>query len=200
MDIVDGYITIMYEYNPYYENHPKFLGTVPLPIDVKKFHYRENVLKNDKVVFFHGKSRPSKGGIYIMGAFDKLKDKYYKHAEFIATGGIPFDDYIKLLQKTNVVLDDANAYSLGLNSLYSMAQGRLVMGGAEPIADAALGYTYNPAINLKADVNYIANQIEWVLDNRSKIKDMGLQSRTLVEEFHDCTKVASKYIELWNHQ
>lgn len=198
MDLVDGYIAIMYEYVEYYKDHPAYLGCLPIPIDVSKYEYRPNIVKDGKVVFFHGKSRPSKGGKYIMGAFDKLKDKYAKYAEFVAEGGLPFDEYVRLLQRTNVVLDDANAYSLGLNSLYSMVQGRVVMGGAEPVADAALGYEYNPALNLKADVDYISNQIEWVLDNKNKLEELGYQSRKLVEDYHECKKVAAKYLELWN--
>ena len=197
-DKITGYIPIMYEYAEPYKKSEKFLKTIPIPINVSKFQYLENKVK-DKVVFFHGLSRFCKGGDFIINAFDKLKSKYSNDAEFISIGGLPFEEYISLLRKTNVVLDDVNAYSLGMNGLFSMAQGKIVMGGAEDVSIKELNYSFLPAINLKRDVNQIIHSIEQVLDNKSKIEEMGYQSRLFVETHHDHIKVAETYLNLWNN-
>jgi len=199
MSLVDGYIPIMYEYVPYYEGHKNLRPTIPIPINLSKFEYAPNVTGSDgKVVFFHGLTRPSKGGKYILEAFDRLRDKYAGTVDFVSKGGLPFKEYTELLKRTNVVLDDANAYSLGMNSLFSMAQGRIVMGGSEPIANKELGYQFAPAINLRLDTDYIAMQIEKLIDERNSFEERGLLSRKLVEEYHDYIKVAQRYVDEWS--
>ena len=195
---LDGYIPIWYEYAQPYRDIPTIKKTIPIPVSLPNFEYKPNLVK-DKIVFFHGLSRPSKGGTYILGAFENLKKKYEKEAEFVCAGGLPFAEYSKLLDKTNVVLDDANSYSLGMNALFSMAKGKIVMGGAEPIANQELDYTYNPAYNICPDIKQIEECIVNVIENRSKIEELGFQSRKFVEEYHDYIDIAKKYVQVWEN-
>lgn len=197
--IIDGYIPIMYEYVPYMKESEKLKPTIPIPINLNKFTYHRNVLNEDgKLVFFHGISRPCKGGKYIIGAFDKLREPFKNEAVFMARGGVPFEEYVQILRNSNVVLDDANAYSLGMNSLFSMAQGRIVMGGAEEVANKELNYSFCPAFNLKADTEYIAEQIVGIIKNKEKIEELGFKSRKLVEDYHNYIRVAETYIQTWS--
>lgn len=196
MSVIDGYIPIMYEYVPYYQDHPAYKECIPIPIDASKYEYKPNIV-NDKIVFFHGITRASKGGKYIYKAFEELEKKYGSVAEFYCKGGLPFDEYVQLLARTNVVLDDTNAYSLGLNSLYSMVQGRIVMGGSEPVANEHMGYDHNPAVNLRPDVKYIEEQIEQLIAKRSEFEEIGFASRKLVENYHDLINVAKRYERLF---
>jgi hypothetical protein len=193
---INGYIPIMYEYSEPYRNFHNLLKTIPIPINLNKFIYRPNKI-NKKIVFFHGLTRPCKGGEFIIKAFDILSKRYPNDADFFYKGGLPFNDYIQLLQRTNVVLDDVNAYSLGMNALFSMAQGKIVMGGAESVASEELGYSFCPAINLTRDVNQIISSIEYVLDNRNNIEEIGFNSRRLVEIYHDHIKIAQEYVNIW---
>lgn len=193
---IAGYIPIMYEYAKPYKSFDKNIKTIPIPINLSKFKYSKNIVRN-KIVFFHGLTRACKGGEYIIKAFEVLEKKYPNDAEFFCKGGLPFDQYIELLSKTNVILDDVNAYSLGMNGLYSMTQGKIVMGGAEDVASEELGYSFCPAINLTKNVDQIIKSVEEVIENRSKIEELGYQSRLFVETYHDHLKVAQTYVELW---
>ena len=193
---IDGYIPIWYEYAQPYRNLPNIIKTIPIPINLNKFIYKPNIVK-DRIVFLHGLSRPCKGGAYIVGAFDKLKEKYKNEAEFLCVGGLPFDEYIQFIDKANVILDDTNSYSLGMNALFSMAKGKIVMGGAESIANKELNYKYNPAYNLNPDINHIVHCIEHVIENKSRIEEIGYRSRKFVEEYHDYIKVAQQYVDIW---
>jgi len=193
---LNGLIPIMYEYSEPFRDFPKLLKTVPIPINLSKFEYKPNIVKG-KIVFFHGLTRPCKGGEYILKAFDFLSKKYSNHAEFIAKGGLPFKDYMELIDRTNVVLDDTNAYSLGMNALFSMAKGKIVMGGAEDVANKELGYEHCPAINLTKDVNQIILAIDNIIENKNYIEQIGFESRKLVEEYHNYIKVAEEYTKLF---
>ena len=193
---IERYIPIMYEYAEPFRTFLKFQETIPIPINLSKFNYKTNIV-NKKIVFFHGLSRACKGGEFIIKAFEILSKKYPNDADFFCKGGLLFDDYLQLLQKTNVVLDDVNAYSLGMNGLFSMAQGKIVMGGAESLASKELNYSFCPAINLTRDVNQIVLAVESVLENRNSIEEIGYNSRMFVEKHHDHINIAKKYINLW---
>jgi hypothetical protein len=192
----DGYIPIMYEYAEPYRKHPKLLKTIAIPININKFSYKPNIV-NKKITFFHGLTRACKGGEFIIKAFDILSKKYPRDVNFLCKGGLPFNDYIELLQGTHVVLDDVNAYSLGMNGLFSMAQGKIVMGGVEQVASNEMGYSFCPAINLTRDVDHIISSIEYILDNKNKIEEIGYKSRLFIETYHDHIHIAQEYLNLW---
>lgn len=198
MSIIDGYIPIMFEYAAPFSDHPKNLGTIPIPINWKKFEYTPNYV-DGKIRVFHGISKTCKGGKFIAAAFDQLKAKYAKDVDFIIKGNIPFNEYIPYLRTMNVVVDDANAYSLGMNALFSMAMGRIVLGGAETDGNIALAYdTANPAYNISSDVEQISQTLESIIDNRDRLEEYGQESRNFVCREHDYLRVAEKYLNLWN--
>lgn len=190
-----GIIPIWYEYAEPYRNYPNLKKTIRTPIEIEKFQYKPNILKDGKVVFFHGLSRPSKGGKYILEAFDRLKDKHKHDAEFISAGGLPFDEYMKIIDRTNVIVDDANSYSFCMNAFFSMLKGKIVMGGAEPEGNKELEYEDVPVVNIKADVNQICDAIEEVIARKNEIEEWGLKSRKFVEKYHNNVDIAKQFLK-----
>lgn len=199
LDRINGYIPIWYEYAQPFKNHPKYIKTVRIPINLDKFTYHPNTV-GEKVVFLHGvPTRPNaKGTALIKEAFARLKQDYGDVAEFICEGGLPFDEYMKIVNRTNVILDDANSCSVAMNGLFSMASGKIVMGGAEPIANKELGIeNVNPVINLCPDVDQIYSCCKDIIEHRDKIEELGLQSRKFVEQYHDYRDIARQYVEIF---
>lgn len=193
-----GIIPIWYEYAEPYRDFPNLKKTIRTPIDIEKFDYTPNVVKNGKVVFFHGLSRPCKGGKYILAAFDRLREKHKDDAEFIAAGGLPFDEYMKIIDRTNVVVDDANSYSFCMNAFFSMLKGKIVMGGAEPEGNKELEYEDVPVVNITADVDQICNAIEDIIARKNEIEAWGRRSREFVEKYHNSVDIAKLFIAQFN--
>ena len=191
---ITGIIPIWYEYAEPYRNYPNLKKAIRTPVDLEKFEYKPNEVKDGKVVFFHGLSRPCKGGKFILAAFDRLRDKHKDDAEFIAAGGLPFDEYMKIIDRTNVIVDDANSYSFCMNAFFSMLKGKVVMGGAEPEGNTELEYEDVPVINICANVDQICKAIENLIDRKNDIKELGLKSRKFVEKYHNSVDVAKTYI------
>lgn len=198
IDLVDGYIPIWYEYAEPFRANPKMKKTIPIPINLSQFQYQPNIVK-DKIVFFHGKSRSCKGGRFIIPAFEKMRENYSDVARFEYSHRLPFNEYIELINSTNVVVDDANSYSVAMNALFSMAKGKIVMGGAEPQSNIELNYKFNPIVNIHPDANNIVENMISLIENKSKIEEMGYLSRKFVEEHHDYINVAQQYIDLFNN-
>lgn len=200
LDRIDGYIPIWYEYAQPFRGHPRMTRTLRIPIDLSKLEYVPNVVKG-KIVFFHGipSRHNAKGTQYIRDAFSRMEKKYGDVAEFVCAGGLPFNEYMKIVERTNVILDDANSCSIAMNGLFSLAKGKIVMGGAEPVANKELGLEWNPVYNLCPDVDQICSCIEDVIEKRDQIEEMGKKCREFVEHYHNCKDIAAQYIEVFNN-
>lgn len=193
---MNGLIPIWYEYAEPIRNLPNCKKTIRIPVNLEKFTYVPNKVK-DKIVFFHGLTRQCKGGVFIIEAFNRLRQKYNDVAEFICDGGLPFEEYMKVTSRANCILDDVNSYSFSMNALFAMARGKIYMGGAEVEGNSELGYENCPVINLTRNVDQICQAIESVIANKERIEEMGLASRKFVEKYHNHIDIARQYVACW---
>lgn len=199
LNIIDGYIPIMYEYAQAYRNinYKKLCPTVPIPINTDKIKYQ---IKQDidKVIIFHGLNRPyEKGTPLIKAAMDKLKNNYPDKVECIIDGKMPLDDYLKLLSKVDVVVDQVYTVSVGMNGVYNLAMGKVVVGGGEEEFLKEFNIDTSPLIEIEANVDDIYKQLEFLVLNKEKIKDISIESRIFAEQVHNYKEIASKYLSIW---
>jgi hypothetical protein len=197
-DKCNGIIPIMYEYEISYKNHSNRKKTIPIPINTKKIKYSPNVISN-KVVIFHGLNRyGAKGTRFVEIAFEKLRKKYPNDLELIIDGKMPLDKYLDIMKRVNVILDQTYSYSCGMNAVYALAMGKVVMGGAEPESLISLGVTESPVINILPDVNDIEKKIEeCILEKKRNIENIGYEGRLFAENTHDYIKIAQQYVDTW---
>lgn len=196
---VNGIIPIMYEYDICYKDTYRTAPCIAIPMNIKKITYKPNVVK-DKIIIFHGLNRYGfKGTKYIEEAFNRLKDKYIDTVDFIIQGNMPLSDYLDLMDKTHIVVDQTSSYSSGVNAIYALAMGKIVLGGAEPEGLKSLCMNSNPVINIKPNVDDICEQLEKLIANKDKFELKGNESRLFVEKYHDSIVVAKKYVSTWQH-
>jgi hypothetical protein len=199
LDESNGLIPIMYEYHVSYKHENKCLEVIPIPLNLDKVEYKDNIV-NDKIVIFHGLNRYGfKGTRHVEEAFRYLKKKYPNDLELIIDGGMPLHEYLKTLSKTNVVIDQLNSHSLGVNGVYSLAMGKVVIGGAEPIALECQNVTDSPVINVKPCSEDLIRVIESLLLNKDQVFNLGKNSRKYAENVHCHIKVAKKYLQIFEN-
>ena len=197
IDLSNGIIPVMYDYEINYKESSKCLSTIPLPLNTKKIQYQKNTF-GKKIMVFHGLSRYGfKGTKHVEAAFEELKQKYPNDLELVITGNLPQKEYLQLMRKSNIVIDQVNSYSSGMNALYALAMGKVVLGGAEPDGFSSLNIESTPVINVKPSKESIINEIDKLLQDKSKLLDIGKNGRLFVEKIHGHTKVAQKYIDTW---
>jgi len=192
MNMVDGYIPIWYEYYMPFKDFPTCRNIIRIPVNPSQFQYTPNIV-NNKVVFYHGSRCEVKGTRYIKAAFDIMKRDYGDKGEYICAGMLPFKEYMKLIERTNVIVDDANSYSVAMNGFFSMLKGKIVMGGAEPVANDMYGYKSNPVFNICPDVDQICDTMISIIRRKDEIESLGFDSRKFVEEYHDYIDIARQY-------
>lgn len=168
--------------------------TIPLPVDTKKYQPFNKI--GDKIVIFHGIIRPeTKGSSYIMSAMKKLQEDFPDKVECIAKGGMPLDEYLEVLNKTNILIDQTYACSSGMNALYSLAMGKALLGGNVPENSIENNYPNIPIIDIGPDTEQIYKKLEELVNNPQGILHMSKEGRKYVEQVHDSKVVAARYIE-----
>ena len=193
-----GVIPIMYEYEKSYEGHPKLLKTIPIAINVNSVEYSPNRI-NEKITIFHGLNKYGfKGTHFVETAFNYLKQKYPNDLELIINGKMPFENYTRLLATTNIVIDQVNSHSNGMNALISLAMGKIVLGGGEKIALASLNQKSTPVFNITPNYNSIIDTIENLMEHKKEFESIGFNGRQFIVDNHCHIKVAEEYLKVWN--
>ena len=198
---IDGYVPLMYEYaqGAREAGYKKMCPTIPLPLNVDKIQYQENRIKG-KVIFLHGLTRENvKGTPLIRQAMENLASKYPNDVKIIIDGKMPLNDYLKILQNVNVVIDQAYSISYGMNVAYNLALGKVVVGGGEAECLREFGLKESPLIPINPTVENIELKLSKLLENRREIPEMGWRSRKYVEEIHNYKKIADRYVDVWQN-
>jgi hypothetical protein len=193
-------IPVMYDYQICYKSLKNVNDPIPIPINVKEIKYFENIVK-ERIRVFHGLNRYGfKGTKYVEEAFHYLSNKYPNDFEFSIMGKMPIDSYMKLLRRTNIIIDQTSSYSLGVNGLLAMAMGKVVLGGAERESLKHLDIKKSPVFNIVPSAKSIINTLEYLRANKELISKIGFDSRQYVESHHDHIKIAEKYIKVWSNK
>lgn len=197
MNYCDAIIPGSCEYALAYQNNSKVLPTIRYPINYSTVKYQKNVIK-DKIVIFHGLSRESfKGTKYIRAAMNKLKEKYPNDVEIIIDGHMPFEAYMDIMRRANIVIDQCKSYGQGFNALIALAQGKIVLGGAEKEALMDDMVEECPVWNITPDEEQIFSVLEYIILHREQIPLWGEKSRQYIEKYYDYTENARAYEEAW---
>lgn len=197
-NLVDGIIPVMHEYKVSYEHCKNIRDVVPLPVNINEIEFNKNLV-GDKLVVFHGLNRPGfKGTHYVEEAFAQLRQRYSDSLELIIDGKMPLDDYLRLMKRTDIVIDQTNSYSLGLNGIYALAMGKVVLGGAEQESLEAMGLAKSPVFNIRPGSEDIVQNVEYLLANKHLISDLSAKSRAFAEAVHGHVEVAKKYLAAWS--
>ena len=197
-EIADGIIPVIpYEYEAPYRTFNNLRKPILFPINIDSIIYKENQVK-DKIVFFHGISRPlDKGSNYIKEAMKIIQEKYPSDVECIVVERLPYEEDVRVMSRANVIIDQCKSFGYGINASIAMAQGKVVMSGAEKLDIESVKGSC-PVINIRPSVHQIVSEMERLIENKNEIQDMGRRSREYVEENHNYIKIAQQYIETWS--
>lgn len=171
------------------------VNVIPIPIPI--LNCTINSVINKKIVIFHGIIRENdKGTIYFLSALEKIKDDFNDKVEVIIDGKMPYNEYIKLLDKMDILLDQTNSYGMGVNAVLGLMKGKVVLGGNEPENEENMGLGKVPIINVIPDIDYIYNILKELILNPEKVDKIKLESRKFAVENLDAKIIANRYLEL----
>lgn len=197
----DGIIAGLYEYYESYKFYfPKKTTFIPLPIECSSQH-RES--SHSKIRFFIGiqKMRNEyKGTDIMLKALQIVHAKRPEECEIVKVESVPFEQYRKMLDSSDVLLDQLYGYTPGMNALLAMEKGIVVVGGGEPENYQILHEkNLKPIVNVEPNLQNVIAQLNWLLDHKSQLEKLSVESQLYVQKHHDYRNVAKQYLEFWMH-
>jgi hypothetical protein len=184
-----------YEYCLPYKNFKNYYGSAPLPMLINP-NYSPNVVSGKIKILYGILRKDRKGHRFINGALDLIKERYSNTVEIIYVEKVSFQEYEKMLESCNILIDQACSFSMGMNALYALSKGKVVLGGNEKEAEDFYGMSI-PIINIKPSVDDIYKKIEELINNPHQITHLGELSNKYTIENHKAEKVAKNYEEIY---
>lgn len=181
------------------KGNAKFLGLIPNPVNYSELEFQELKI-TDKIVIFLGINKWSyhqKGIVYFEKALTIIKKKFGDKVEILLTQNIPYSKYINLYNQSHILLDQMHGHDQGYNALEAMAKGKVVFTNASDAFTKQYNLAEKVAINALPDVDYLVNELSFLIDNPTEIKAMGKRARSFIEKEHDYLKIATKFVTVW---
>lgn len=196
---ISGVIASDIDYHIPLLNHPQYLGIIPNPINIDTIYFTPLTISNKINIFLgiNNESYHKKGSDYFENALAIIQKKYPEKVTITITRSIPYKHYIKLYDEAHILLDQIYAYDQGYNALEAMAKGKVVFTGAETEFMSHYNLSENVAINALPDVDYLVEQLAFLIENPNEIIAIGKRARSFIEKEHDYVKIANRYLEIW---
>jgi len=192
-------IPISWEYERayrYFQNTYKFNvhRSIPLPFDTESVTFNNNI--DGRIIIMHGINRYyEKGSDHIIPAMKRIEAEFPDRVELSIVKHLPLTDYLQVMARCNILLDQCYAGNAGMNAIEALSMGKVVLGGNKyPLPNIGLN---SPIVDIPADEEQIYNILKEFVLNPKRIKDVAIKSREYACQVHDCRKVAREYISLF---
>jgi len=202
IEVTKNIIPIAYDYALAYNYSKKdykytVLPTIPLPFDVCSVE-STNIIR-DKIVIMHGVSRPyEKGSYIIISALERIKEEFSDKVEVRIVKNLPLKDYLKVIQESNIIVDQCYGGTCGMNSIESLSMGKVVLSGNIKGYNRVFTDMECPVVDIEPNSEQIYQAIKKLVQEPDLIKEISIKSHDYAEAVHDCQIVAQKYIDLFS--
>ena len=156
---IDKIIPSSYTYAVGYILNPKTTSPIPLPGNNVKV---ENIrpVGNKVKILFGITRRDFKGANYILSALDLLGKKHSDRFEVKIVEKLPYSEYVGLLGECDILIDQCKSYDYGMNAIFALQFGCIVLSGSEAEAKIFAAIDDCPVINIKPNGDEILGVLE----------------------------------------
>lgn len=168
---------------------------IPLAINLESYIYMQPAI-NEKLVIMHAPSnRGVKGTDYIVEAIHKLINEG-ENVELILIENVKHCQLQDFYLKCDLFIDQIMSGWYGTASIEAMAYGKPVISSLRSDYFEFINYGMEiPIIHADPDSIYLV--IKDLINNKTKLPDIGKKSRKFVEKYHNARTIASQLIEIY---
>lgn len=141
-----------------------------------------------------------KGSDIMLKAARDLQKAYPERMELRIAEGLPFAEYCKMMDGSDVLLDQMYSYGPGMNALLSLSKGIVTLTGGEPEHYGIMGENEcRPIIAVQPDYKSVYRELEKLIQHPEKLAELKAESRRYVERNYDYHRIAKKYEEIYKN-
>ncbi len=194
----DGIVTGLYEYWACYRPaFPQKTTYIPFPIRpyMQPGDIPDTIPERVKLFIGINKSRSEyKGTDIMLRAAQAVAEKYPDRTDLRIAESLPFQEYVKMMNGSDAILDQLYSYTPSMNSLEAMARGIVCIGGGEPenyeiIHEDEL----RPIINVLPNYRSVYDELERLVLHPERIPLLKRQSVAYINRHHDYINIARQY-------
>ncbi len=200
----DAIVAGLYEYFVTYELAEEGrlrdkLSYIPFPIVIPENVPLRKTAGKLRVFIGISKGRSAyKGTDIMLRAARRVEALYPERMELRVAEGVPFDEYRKMINDSDVLIDQLYGYSPAMNALLAMSKGIVVVGGGEPEHYDLLGeHELLPIVNVEPSEESVFKALESLVLHPDKVDEMKRQSVAYVRRHYDYVQVARQYERLY---
>ena len=196
----DAIVAGLYEYFACYQpNFPMKTSFIPLPIRPANLSPLSSLLSPLRLFIGISRGRSAyKGTDIMLRAAEAVKEKYPDRLEMVKVEGVPFAEYQRLMDSSDVLMDQLYGYTPAMNALLAMSKGIIVIGGGEPENyDILNEHELRPIINVQPNYESVYEQLEQLVLHPERLPLLKQQSIEYVHRHHNYLKVAKQYEDLY---
>ncbi|HEY9551816.1 MAG TPA: glycosyltransferase family 1 protein, partial [Prevotella sp.] len=135
-----------------------------------------------------------KGTDIMLAAAQDIAKKYPDTVELRIAQSVPFAEYQKLMEHSDVVLDQLYSYTPAMNALLAMSKGIVCVGGGEPECYEILHEEHlHPIVNVQPTYESVYSELERLALHPELIPRLKEESMAFICKHHDYLKVAQQY-------
>lgn len=199
----DGIIAGLYEYwRCHQAKYAAKTVFIPFPINHDVLTPRCPHPDDPAMRFFIGVQRTRnayKGTDIMLRALENLKAKWGDRMEIVKAESVPFAQYSRMMDTSDVLLDQLYSYTPGMNGLLAMAKGLVLVGGGEEEQYQLMGENeLRPIVNVQPTQESVEQEIERrLLLHPDDLAGLQEDSRAYTLRWHHHVRVAEQYVRYW---
>lgn len=139
-----------------------------------------------------------KGTDIMLEAAKAVRRKHPDKLELRVANGVPFDEYSRMLDGSDLLMDQLYSYTPAMNALLAMSKGIVVIGGGEPENYAIIHEReLRPIVNVQPTFQSVYDELERIVLDPSAIPRLKRENIEYVRKHHDYMKVARQYFDFY---
>lgn len=197
----DAIVAGLYEYWATYQPvFPSKTTFIPFPIKPKEVNLPKQYIGPLKIFIGINKERSTyKGTDIMLRAAQDIASQYSDKVQLTIAESLPFNEYVKAMNASDIILDQLYSYTPAMNALEAMSRGIIVVGGGEPENYEILHeHELRPIVNVEPTYDSVYHQLEYLVLHREIIPTLKQQSIEYIRRHHDYIKVAAEYVQLYS--
>lgn len=198
----DGIVSALYEYWATYNEVPELrdkMQFIPEPIEMPDNSCTSFGAGPLKVFIGISRNRSAyKGTDIMLAAAQEVQKRHPELIDLQIAEGVPFEQYKRMMEGSDAILDQLYSYTPSMNSLLAMSKGIIDIGGGEPENYAILGENdLRPIVNVQPTFESVVEELEQLVLHPERIATLKEQSVEYVRRHHDYIKVARQYLDFY---